>query len=183
MFSADIRAMARKPVGWKARMAAPNSSTACPAATLRRYKGGAMPYSGGDVAINTPPGGTAVVVGATFRVAGTTSPRIFVKPNGTFETEIPPSAVTFRLDGGASQPATALSADWSAWETNLRVPTPGPHTIVVAGWNLPGGYTAEDTVTVDAVATPLNLVEPAGAVSTVGFPVVVSASHPKWHHR
>ncbi|HYU01023.1 MAG TPA: hypothetical protein VEK85_11625, partial [Gemmatimonadales bacterium] len=133
------------------------------------------------MAIKTPSEGTAVVVGATFRVAGTTSPRTFTKPDGSVENEIPPSRVTYRLDGGASQLATALDAKWSAWEAKLRLTTPGPHTIVaVAQWSPPAGHTAEDTVTVNAVATPLNLIEPepGGAVSIVDFPVVVTASHP-----
>jgi hypothetical protein len=43
-----------------------------------------------------------VIVGATFRVDGLTSPRLFAKSNGTVENEVPPFSMTFSLDGGAS---------------------------------------------------------------------------------
>ena len=132
-----------------------------------------------DVTIGSPAAGAAVVVGSTFRVEGTTSPREQYDNLGNLVNEIPPSGVTFSFDGGASQPATALDADWSRWEATMRPTTEGTHrVVVVARWGPPRADSRDDTVEVNAVATPLELVAPAGPVSTVEFSIGVAASHP-----
>jgi hypothetical protein len=120
-----------------------------------------MPYFGGSVSITTPPSGSQQTAGTTFRIAGETTPRTFIKPGSDIEREFPPNQVSFRLDGGGSQPTTKLTADWANWEASLQVASPGPHTIVVvASWATPGGYTATASITVNISQVPVGPLPP-----------------------
>src|SRR5262245_55331262 len=130
-----------------------------------------MPIDGGGISIHTPSSGAEVVVGATFRVAGRTQPATVTK-NDEVINKVWPNSVTISLDGGPAQPARALAAEWAAWEAMLRVTSPGPHTVVVvAEWRFIQVDRAEATITINGVATPLDLIDPPAdrAVTTVGF--------------
>jgi hypothetical protein len=130
-----------------------------------------MPFLGGAVSITTPPSGTQIMAGTTLRIAGETTPRLFIKPGGDIEAELPPNEVSLRLDGGGLQPTTQLTADWAEWEALLQVTSPGPHTIVaVASWGTPGGHTATASIVVNIWLSMVGALPPGAAPQRLVVP-------------
>jgi hypothetical protein len=115
-----------------------------------------VPVRPGDVFITSPASGTDVLVGRIFRLAGSATPGEFRKWNGTFQADLPPSQVTFSVDGGPSQLATEGSPDWADWDANVQLPSPGAHSIVAVAEG--GAWTAQASTTIDAVIPRLTIV-------------------------
>jgi Tc toxin complex TcA C-terminal TcB-binding domain/Concanavalin A-like lectin/glucanases superfamily len=128
------------------------------------------------VTITAPAAGSTVVVGTTFTVSGSTE-SIEETKYGEVVNEVWPDSVTFSVDSGAEQLATNLDENWSSWEAAVRLTTPGSHTVTAFALYY-GRDTYEATLTVEAVAAPLTLRQPAGPVGTVEFDVEVTAEHP-----
>lgn len=130
-----------------------------------------MPFFGGTVSITAPPSGTQIMAGTAFRIAGETTPRLFIKPGGDVETEIPPNQVSLRLDGGAAQPTTPLTVGWEEWEALLQVSSPGPHAIVAdASWGTPGGHKATASITVNIWVSTVGALPPGAAPQRLVVP-------------
>ncbi|MFF0204438.1 LamG-like jellyroll fold domain-containing protein [Streptomyces sp. NPDC005017] len=129
------------------------------------------------ITIESPADGTSVVVGSTVRIAGSTEP---FEPDDPRKPKAPrwPKLVTVSIDGGPQQEAIGLDANWGAWEAQISVDAAGARTVrAVAHWSLGNGMQEEDVLVVQGVAT-LALAEPTAPVSTVEFPVAVSAGPP-----
>jgi hypothetical protein len=115
-----------------------------------------MPVHGGEVFITAPASGTDVLAGRPFSVAGTATPGDFVKPNGTFEAELPPTGVTVSIDGGPSLPASEDSPDWANWSAIVQLPSPGSHTIVAVAERT-GAWRSQESITVNAMIPRLTI--------------------------
>ncbi|MEU0645989.1 hypothetical protein [Streptomyces umbrinus] len=68
-------------------------------------------------------------MGDPLAVSGHTTPGQFIKPNGTFVSEQPPSSVRVRVDDGPEQMATRSHPMWKQWAASVQLTTPGAHTI------------------------------------------------------